>query len=298
MLTILDLSKKEEKRYAMYKLRRFFRKLFTPVTIMLIPHDSKRTINIKLPSIGIVSSVILWLVGSIYVVSVAIDTIEYYNMKSKLNFYMGQFVELKTTISLLEKAESEFKRLLSFKSKDKILENVNSKVNIYDAGSLDMDILKDQIKNTVERVVEIQNFLKNQKDIYISTPKGWPIMGRITSEFGNRENPRYGGQEFHSGIDISAGTGTPVKATADGIVSFSGWSAGNGNLVVVEHGFGYSTFYAHNSSIVVKVGQKVKRGDIIANVGSTGNTTGPHLHYEVWHNGKPVNPIDFIKNNS
>lgn len=295
MPTILDLLKKEEKRYAMYKLRRFFRKLFTPVTIMLIPHDSKRTINIKLPSIGVVSSAILWLVGSIYIVSVAIDTIEYYNMKSKLNFYMGQFLELKTTISMLEKAESEFKRLLSFKSKDKILENVNTKIGIHDAGSLDMDMLKDQIKNTIERVTEIQDFLKNQKDIYMSTPKGWPVMGRITSEFGSRENPIHGGQEFHSGLDISAGTGTPVKATADGIVSFSGWSAGNGNLVVIEHGFGYSTFYAHNSSIAVRVGQKVKRGEIIAHVGSTGNTTGPHLHYEVWHNGKPVNPIDFIK---
>lgn len=282
----------------MYKLRMFFRKLFTPVTIMLIPHDSKRTINIKLPSIGVVSSVILWLVGSIYVVSVAIDTVEYYNMKSKLNFYMGQFLELKTTIALLEKAESEFKRLLSFKSKDKILENVNTKVSVHDAGSLDMDLLKDQIKNAVEKVAEIQDFLKNQKDIYMSTPKGWPVRGRITSEFGTRENPWHGGQEFHSGVDISAGTGTPVRATADGIVSFSGWSAGNGNLVVIEHGFGYSTLYAHNSSIVVRVGQKVKRGDIIANVGSTGNTTGPHLHYEVWHNGKPVNPIDFIKDKS
>lgn len=282
----------------MYKLKRFFRKLFTPVTIMLIPHDSKRTINIKLPSIGVVSSVILWLVGSIYVVSIAIDTIEYYNMKSKLNFYMGQFIKLRTTISLIEKAEAEFKRLLSFKSKDKILENVDTRINIHDAGSLDMDSLKDQIKNTVEKVAEIQNFLKNQKDIYISTPKGWPVIGRITSEFGMRENPRYGGQEFHSGLDISAPTGSPVKATADGIVSFAGWSAGNGNLVVVEHGFGYSTFYAHNSSIAVKVGQRVKRGDTLAYVGSTGNTTGPHLHYEVWHNGKAINPMGFLKNNS
>ncbi|BCB96396.1 membrane protein [Dissulfurispira thermophila] len=280
----------------MYKLKRFIRRLFTPVTIMLIPHDSKRTINVKLPSIGVVSSVVLWLVGSIYVISIAIDTIEYYNMKSKLNFYMGQFVELRTTISLLEKAEAEFKRLLSFKSRDKILENVDTQINVHDAGSLDMDLLKDQIKNTVEKVAEIQQFLKNQKDIYISTPKGWPVIGRITSEFGPRENPRYGGQEFHSGLDISAATGTPVRATADGIVSFAGWSAGNGNLVVVEHGFGYSTFYAHNSSIAVKVGQKVKRGDTIAYVGSTGNTTGPHLHYEVWHNGKAVNPVDFLKN--
>ncbi|MCL5061826.1 MAG: M23 family metallopeptidase [Nitrospiraceae bacterium] len=279
----------------MYKLKRFFRRLFTPVTIMLIPHDSKRTINLKLPSIGVVTSVILWLVGSVYVVSAAIDTIEYYHMKSRLNFYMSQFVELKSTISTLEKAEAEFKRLLSFKSKDRILENVDTRVNLHDAGSLDMELLKDQIKNTIEKVTDIRDFLKNQKDIYMATPKGWPIIGRTTSEFGSRENPMHGGQEFHSGLDISVGTGNSVEVTADGIVSFAGWSAGNGNLVVVEHGFGYSTFYAHNSSINVRVGQKVKRGEVISHSGSTGNSTGPHLHYEVWHNGKAVNPMMFIK---
>lgn len=279
----------------MYKVKRFFKRLFTPITIMLIPHDSKRTINIKVPSIGIVTSVMLWLLGSVYVVSIAINTIEYYNMKNKLNFYTSQFIELKSTISMLEKAEAEFKRLLSFKSREKILENVDTKITTHDAGSLDMDLLKDQIKNTVEKVAEIKEFLRNQKDIYMATPMGWPVIGRVSSEFGMRENPRYGGQEFHSGLDISAPTGTPVKATADGIVSFSGWSAGNGNLVVIEHGFGYSTFYAHNSSIVVKVGQKVKRGDIIAYSGATGNTTGPHLHYEVWQNGRAVNPMAFIK---
>lgn len=262
---------------------------------MLIPHDTKRTINLKLPSIGVISSVILWLVGSIYVVSIAIDTIEYYNMKSKLNFYTTQFVELKSTISTLKKAETEFKRLLSFGSKEKILENVDTKVSIHDAGSLDMDLLRDQIKNTIDKVAAIKDFLKDQKDIYISTPKGWPTIGRVTSEFGNRENPKHGGQEFHSGLDVSVSPGTPVKATADGIVSFAGWSAGNGNLVVIEHGFGYSTFYAHSSSINVRVGQKVKRGEVISHSGSTGNSTGPHLHYEVWHNGKAVNPMMFIK---
>lgn len=279
----------------MYKIKRFLKRLFTPVTIMMIPHDSKRTINIKLPSIGVFTSAALWLVGSVYVVSIAIDTIEYYDMKGKLNFYTSQFVELKSTISTLEKAEAEFKRILSFKSKEKILENVDTKINTHDAGSLDMDILKDQIKNTVEKVSEIKEFLKNQKDIYMATPMGWPIVGRITSEFGNRENPIHGKQEFHLGLDISAGSGTPIKSTADGIVSFSGWSDGNGNLVVIEHGFGYSTFYAHNRSNTVKVGQKVKRGDIIAHIGSTGRSTGPHLHYEVWHNGKAVNPMSFIE---
>ncbi|MBI5211796.1 MAG: M23 family metallopeptidase [Nitrospirae bacterium] len=279
----------------MYKVKRFFKKLFTPVTIMMIPHDSKRTINIKLPSIGVFTSALLWLVGSIYVVSIAIDTVEYYSMKSKVNFYTKEFVEMKSTISTLKKAEAEFKRLLSFGSKDKILENVDTKVGIHDAGSVDIDLLKDQIKNTIEKVSAIKDFLKEQKDVYMATPKGWPVMGRITSDFGNRQNPKNGVVEFHSALDIAASTGTPIKATADGIVSFSGWSAGNGNLVVIEHGFGFSTFYAHNSSNAVSVGQKVKRGNTIAHIGSTGNTTGPHLHYEVWHNGKAADPMSFIK---
>ncbi|MFZ6017270.1 MAG: M23 family metallopeptidase [Nitrospirota bacterium] len=95
-------------------------------------------------------------------------------------------------------------------------------------------------------------------------------------------------------MDISTNPGNPVTATADGIVSFSDWNAGNGNLVVIEHGFGYSTFYAHNKMNAVKVSQHVKRGDIIAYVGSAGNSTGPHLHYEVWKNGRPVNPKIYI----
>lgn len=278
----------------MYKCKRFLKKISTPVTIIFIPHDGKRTLNIKLPSIGILISVLLWLAGSVYIITAAINTFEYYEMKSKLVYYNAQFVELKTSITVLKKAEEEFKRLLSFPSRDKILENVDKRVNTADAGSLDMDLLKEQIRKSVESVSAIQEFLKGQKDRYMATPKGWPVEGRITSGFGSRENPRYGGPEFHSGLDISVPPGTPVRATAEGVVSFNGWSAGNGNLVVIEHGSGFSTFYAHNTSTCVLVGKKVKRGDIVAYSGSTGNSTGPHLHYEVWKDGKAVNPVNFI----
>ncbi|TAN45823.1 MAG: M23 family metallopeptidase [Nitrospirae bacterium] len=279
----------------MYKLKRFFKKLFTPVSIMMVPHDGKRTINIKVPSIGIVLSAALWLIGSLYVVSMAIDTIEYYNMKSSLDYYSSQFAEIKGTINTIQKAELEFKRILSFGSKGAILENVESKVNTQDAGSLDMEALKRQISHTVKSVHGIQTFLQQQRDLYHSTPMGWPISGRVTSEYGQRDNPKYGGREFHSGIDISAPVGTPVKSTAEGVVSFSGWSQGNGNLVVVEHGLGFSTMYAHNSALRVIVGQKVKRGEVLAYVGATGNTTGPHLHYEVWNNGKATNPYSYMR---
>ncbi len=107
-----------------------------------------------------------------------------------------------------------------------------------------------------------------------------------------------GENEFHSGIDISTNPGNPVRATADGIVSFSGWSGGSGNLVGLEHGHGFSTFYAHNRINAVKVGQKVHRGDVISYVGSTGNSTGPHVHYEIWKDGRHVNPQKYVEGKS
>ena len=93
----------------------------------------------------------------------------------------------------------------------------------------------------------------------MATPKGWPLTGNVTSYYGKRKHPVTGGDDFHNGMDISASPGNPVTVTADGIVSFSGWNGGSGNLVVVEHGFGFSTFYAHNKMNAVKVGQRVKR---------------------------------------
>lgn len=275
----------------MSKVRVFLKKAFTPVTIMLIPHSNSKPINLKIPSIGIIISIFLWLTGSIYIISIGVKAVEYQKMEEKLLYYSNQFIELRATINALKRTEAEFRRIFSLGSKEKILENVQPG----DTGSLDMEALREQIKKTMDTVTGIREYLKTQKDIYMATPKGWPLPGRITSYFGKRENPLHGGDDFHSGIDISASSGTPVKATADGVVSFSGWSGGSGNLVVIEHGLGYSTFYAHNSSNLVKVGQQVKRGDVIAYSGATGNATGPHSHYEIWKDGRPVNPMSFLE---
>lgn len=274
----------------MQKIRPFIKKAFTPITIMLIPHSNARSFSLKVPSVGIFVSVVLWFIGMAYVFTVAINALEYKRMKEKLDFYSGQFTELRSTISTLKTAEGEFRRLFSLKNKKEVLENLNNT----DTGSIDMESLKQQIKSTMESVGEIKDYLSQQKDIYMSTPRGWPVAGHITSPFGSREHPLSGGVEFHSGIDIAAEPGLPVKATADGIVSFAGWSGGNGNLVVIEHGMGYSSFYGHNRQVNVKIGQKVKRGDIISNIGSTGSSTGPHVHYEVWHDGRPMNPNKFL----
>ncbi|MCE5194007.1 MAG: M23 family metallopeptidase [Nitrospiraceae bacterium] len=274
----------------MYKIKLFLKKAFTPITIMLIPHTSRKTVNLKIPSIGIAISIVLWLIGTVYVFSVAVDAFEYYRMKEKLTYYSSQFIEIKSTMEALKKAEVEFKKLFSLKSKDKVLENVDTS----DSGSIDMETLKLQIKNTVEKVGDIRDYLSQQRDLYMATPKGWPVTGNITSPFGMRDHPKTGEKGFHSGIDIAASPGNPVTATADGIVSFSGWNGGSGNLVVIEHGFGYSTLYAHNKQNAVKVGQRIKRGEVISYAGTTGNSTGPHSHYEIWKNSKPINPRKFM----
>jgi murein DD-endopeptidase MepM/ murein hydrolase activator NlpD len=275
----------------MQKIKLLIKKAFTPITIMFIPHSDVKALRIKVPSIGILASLILWLIGMGYVFSVAVDAFEYNRMKERLNYYSGQFVEMKKTMTSLKNAEGEFRRIFSFKTKEDVLENIDTSDN----GSIDMETLKDQIKLTMESVGEIKDYLSQERDLYLATPRGWPVEGRISSPYGYREHPQTGLRDFHSGMDIACGPGTPVKATADGIVSFAGWSGGSGNLVALEHGLGFSTYYAHNRLVVVKAGQKIKRGDILSYVGSTGNSTGPHLHYEVWKEGRSLNPSAYIE---
>ncbi|MDP5215960.1 DUF5930 domain-containing protein [Ruegeria sp. 2205SS24-7] len=118
---------------------------------------------------------------------------------------------------------------------------------------------------------------------------------RFTSGFGTRRDPKTGGRRMHNGADFAGAHGTDIFATADGVVTHAGWQSGFGRLVKIKHEFGIETLYAHNTKIRVKVGQRVSRGDHIADMGSTGRSTGTHLHYEVRVNGKPVNPMTYIK---
>jgi murein DD-endopeptidase MepM/ murein hydrolase activator NlpD len=129
-------------------------------------------------------------------------------------------------------------------------------------------------------------------------PATWPINGRMMGGFGNRMNPfsDEGAREFHTGVDISAPTGTPVKATAAGMVIEARYTSGGyGRLVVIDHGGGYQTYYAHLSRLSVQMGQEVRRGESVGTVGSSGRTTAPHLHYEVRMRGNPVDPYKFMK---
>ena len=123
-----------------------------------------------------------------------------------------------------------------------------------------------------------------------TTPSIWPAAGYVSSPYGLR----FDGTEFHQGIDIAADMGAPIVATADGVVTAAGWNGGYGNMVDVDHGGGIVTRYGHASALAVTVGQQVRRGEVIAYVGSTGRSTGPHVHYEVRVNGAPVNPAGYL----
>jgi len=157
-----------------------------------------------------------------------------------------------------------------------------------------LDHLGKQAKIQSISFQELDDFFKNQRSLLSSTPSIWPTRGWVTSSFGFRKSPFTGLREKHEGWDIAARTGAPVRATADGVVVVEGREYGYGNMVEIDHGYGLVTRYGHNSKHLVKVGDKVKRGQVVSLVGNTGRSTGPHLHYEVLLNSVPVSPKNYI----
>lgn len=140
----------------------------------------------------------------------------------------------------------------------------------------------------------LNEFFKNQRRRLAAIPSKWPVRGRLSSGFGYRCSPFTGEREFHRGIDIAAEINTPIVAPANGIVSAIGQDRVSGRTLRLDHGYGVETIYAHLQKIIVKKGQHVKRGDMVALIGNTGRSTGPHLHYAVLLKGIHVNPINYI----
>lgn len=158
----------------------------------------------------------------------------------------------------------------------------------------DLGNLNNQVKLQSISFQELDEYFKGQKSLLSATPSIWPARGWVTSGFGLRVSPFTGLREKHEGYDIGARHGSDVRATADGVVVVQGRETGYGNMVELDHGYGMRTRYGHNSKNLVKVGDRVKRGQVIAQVGNTGRSTGPHVHYEVLLNGVPVNPKNYI----
>jgi murein DD-endopeptidase MepM/ murein hydrolase activator NlpD len=158
----------------------------------------------------------------------------------------------------------------------------------------ELGMLKKSVDTQEVSLFELDEFFKDQSSLLAHTPSIWPAKGFVTSTFGYRRSPFTNLQEMHEGLDVATQVGSPVIAPANGVVTRTFFHSGYGNMVEIDHGYGVVTRYAHNSRNLVKPGQMVKRGTLIAEVGTTGHSTGPHMHYEVLLNGVPVNPERYI----
>jgi len=177
---------------------------------------------------------------------------------------------------------------LYYQKPEKVIEEMQENINF----------IKENIPRQEIKLSELESNVKEYNARNAATPTLWPVAdggkGYISDEFGWRIHPLTHKQEYHEGLDIAVWYNTPVLATADGVVTYAGWSSGYGYLIKIRHGFGYSTYYAHLNKFKVKECKKVKRGEIIALSGNSGRSTGPHLHYEVRVNNIPKNPRKFI----
>jgi murein DD-endopeptidase MepM/ murein hydrolase activator NlpD len=163
-------------------------------------------------------------------------------------------------------------------------------------GSTDsaLAVLSDLLGAISSRLDSVRDSVERRHALAAATPSIWPVAGWLTSSYGTRNDPFNDEKSFHPGLDISADYGTPVMATADATVVSAGYTGPYGNMVVLDHGFGIATKYGHLSRIAVMGSQRIKRGDVIGYVGSTGRSTGAHLHYEIWMNGRLTNPMTLL----
>jgi len=306
-MTFWNKAKKELKRH---------------FTVMLIPHNSIRPIRITFSLSFILFMVFMWSGFTVWSGYLASRHIDYWRMqadeklmKLKLVFFANQMKKSQQMLEQVRENDEQLRSLLEMKSKKAIIESNTGKGGpskddikdldltladkIYEMSQQDIQrhtiALQNETKKRVESFKEIMCNIQNQRILYRATPNIWPCLGHITSTFGFRIHPVYCDNEFHSGLDIAGGNGTPVYATADGFVRLSDWQPGYGRLIILDHGYGYRTYYGHLQKAMVKNGEKIRRGQLIALMGSTGTSTGTHLHYEVQYCGNPVNPVKFLK---
>ena len=166
---------------------------------------------------------------------------------------------------------------------------------------LDIEEIKkqDELSSLISSMKETSSSLRTEIDDELTyldcLPDNVPLEGRISSGFGYRRHPITGLRSFHYGVDITGNRGDAVQAAGSGVVTFAGWSGDFGKVVIISHGFDYETVYAHNDSIIIEVGDIVSKGDLISRVGSTGRSTGPHLHFEIHYNDEQIDPIGVLR---
>ena len=237
---------------------------------------------------------------------------ELMQQKAQVQNFALNLLDYKRQMFLLRDLDTKLRRAVSLGPRDKAqqllgiggpdelgLQNLTALGEKRQSEALkEMSVELSQLKGAASRqeasLQMLIEYFEDKRSLFASTPSVWPVRGWVTSRFGSRTSPFSGILKFHEGMDIAAQTGTPVVASADGVVIKAGFGTGYGNMVEISHGYGIKTLYAHNSRINVKAGQRIRRGDVIAYAGDSGSSTGPHLHYEVRVNGLPVNPSKYL----
>ena len=297
-------------------------------TLLIVPHNQKKVFNLKIPNwlnnllIAFLAALILS-AGILLknhrnlkreVIDLRVKEELYRDQNQKINYFSNEIQNLRNEVLELKKLNTNVKGLSKKLKQSQIPSTPSPVASSAEAKKLgqggpdrnldisspvvteklhqDINTLKKEIRQQEDVLQTLKKYLQAQLSLARVTPNRWPLRGWITSRFGWR---RFKGErEFHSGIDIANFNGASIRASADGTVEFSGWRAGYGKLVIINHGRGIQTYYGHNSANLVNVGQFVKKGAIVARVGETGRTTGPHLHYEIRVNDKPVNPFRYL----
>ena len=233
--------------------------------------------------------------------------------KSQIRFFSGRIEDLEKQLSKLKDFDKKIRIIANLEkgqestsmvglggpSPSDIREKLKSERNekgLLQQMRTDIERLQSEAISREESLSELEKLLQIKKEMLVHTPSIWPATGWVTSGFGFRTDPFTGLTQMHEGLDISNRVGTTVVIPAEGIISDIGNDWIHGKMLVVSHGFGMTTSYSHLSKVTVRVGQKVKRGDKLAEIGMSGRTTGPHLHYEIKLNGIPVNPVRYILN--
>jgi murein DD-endopeptidase MepM/ murein hydrolase activator NlpD len=254
-------------------------------------------------------------------VDYAITKVDNRVMSAKVAYLADEMDKSREMLDLVKKTDRQLRGLLGMSSKEEVAragEAVGGP-SAEDRGSLaglladvssrmdqalwhrNISAIRAESAHRLASFQEISWYVGNQRSLYRSTPTIWPCAGQITSRFGYRLSPfHYDAAlgEYHQGLDIAGPADTVIMAAADGTVRYSGWAAGYGRMVIIDHGNGVSTLYGHASKTLVKAGDRIGRGRPIAYMGTTGRATGPHLHYEVWSHGRPVNPMGYMKEGS
>lgn len=289
-------------------------------TVMVVPHERTKPITFSMPSLVLylaVGALVSVIVTSLYLVAKRIDyaSTVVHNMvlENKLEHFSKALITQRNAVAELKEVDGELRTLLGLKNKKAIIEAKGvggpSDVDVMNANTLQnpnyifsipefdatMITLQHEMHDVRVRAKKLFAHIKHERKMYIAMPKMWPTIGRISSRYGYRINPLTGRGEFHRGIDISNSKGTKILATADGKVVYAGWFCGYGKMILIQHGYGYTTRYGHCSKIVTHSGMRVKKGDIIGYMGSTGFSSGPHLHYEVLVGNQPCNPLRFVR---